>query len=97
MVTSAVFTDVNSDHWPDLVVAGEWMPVKVYINNRGKFVRQDIPASSGLWQTIYMTDVNGDGFADILAGNWGHNSKLYAGKSPPLKLYVNDFDKKWYD
>ena len=39
-----------------------------------------------------LTDVNGDGFADILAGNWGHNSKLYAGKNGPLKLYVKDFD-----
>ena len=30
---------------------------------------------------------------DILAGNWGHNSKLYAGKDGPLKLYVKDFDE----
>lgn len=29
---------------------------------------------------------------DILAGNWGHNTKLYAGKNGPLKLYVKDFD-----
>jgi hypothetical protein len=28
-----------------------------------------------------------------LAGNWGHNSKLYSGKNGPLKLYVKDFDK----
>ena len=93
MVTSAMFADVNNDQWPDLVVAGEWMPVKVFINDKGKFQQKDIPVSSGLWQTIYMTDVNGDGSADILAGNWGHNSKLYAGKNPPLKLYINDFDK----
>jgi enediyne biosynthesis protein E4 len=92
MVTSASFADVNNDQWPDLIAAGEWMPVKVYINNKGKFSAGDILQSTGLWQTIYATDVNGDGFMDILAGNWGHNSKLYAGKSPPLKLYVNDFD-----
>ena len=30
---------------------------------------------------------------DILAGNWGQNTKLYAGKNGPLKLYVKDFDK----
>ena len=39
------------------------------------------------------TDVNGDGYPDILAGNWGHNSKLWAGKNGPLKLYVKDFDQ----
>ena len=91
-VTSAQFTDVNNDGWPDLVVTGEWMPVKVFINNHGKFSEQDIPNSTGLWQTIFATDVNGDGKPDLLAGNWGHNSKLWAGKDGPLKLYVKDFD-----
>jgi hypothetical protein len=92
MVTSAAFTDLNKDGWMDLIVTGEWMPVKIYMNNKGKFAATDIPASTGLWQTISVTDVNGDGFMDILAGNWGHNTKLYAGKDGPLKLYVKDFD-----
>ncbi len=92
MVTSASFTDINNDQWPDLIVAGEWMPIKVFINNKGKFNQREISGSSGLWQTLYTTDVNNDGLIDILAGNWGHNSKLYAGKESPLKLYVKDFD-----
>jgi hypothetical protein len=93
MVTASSFADINNDGWMDLVVTGEWMPVKFYINIKGVFKANDIAQSTGLWQTIYMTDVNGDGFQDILAGNWGHNSKLYAGKNGPLKLYVKDFDK----
>lgn len=92
MVTSASFTDVNNDSWPDLVVAGEWMAVKVFINGKGKFTAADIKGSTGLWQTVYTTDVNKDGFADILAGNWGHNTKLWAGRNGPVKLYVRDFD-----
>jgi hypothetical protein len=68
------------------------MPVKVFKNNKGKFSPLDIPASTGLWQSIYTTDVNGDGFADILAGNWGCNNKFWSGKNGPLKLYVKDFD-----
>jgi hypothetical protein len=93
MVTASSFTDVNNDGWMDLVITGEWMPVKIFINNKGIFKENDLPQSTGLWQTLYATDVNGDGFTDILAGNWGHNSKLYAGKNGPLKLYVKDFDK----
>lgn len=92
MVTSAAFADVNKDGWPDLVVAGEWMPVKVFINNKGTFTAADISASTGLWQGLTATDINGDGNIDLLAGNWGHNSKLWAGKNGPLKLYVKDFD-----
>lgn len=92
LVTTAAFADVNKDGWQDIIVTGEWMPVKIFINNKGIFTAKDIPQSTGLWQTIHATDVNGDGFTDILAGNWGHNSKLYAGKNGPLKLYVKDFD-----
>jgi len=92
MVTSASFTDIDNDGWKDLVLTGEWMPVKVFKNNKGKFSSVDIPASTGLWQSINTTDVNGDGFADILAGNWGCNNKFWAGKNGPLKLYVKDFD-----
>lgn len=92
MVTSAVFADVNKDGWPDLVLTGEWMGVKVYLNDHGKFTEKDIPNSTGLWQSVCVADVNGDGCPDLLVGNWGHNSKLWAGKNGPLKLYVKDFD-----
>ena len=93
MLTAASFADINKDGWQDLVVAGEWEPVKIFINNQGVFKEAALPQSTGLWQTLFITDINGDGYPDILAGNWGHNSKLYAGKDGPLKLYVKDFDK----
>ena len=92
IVTSSCFADVNNDGWPDLIVTGEWMPIKIFINNKGKFTETEIPRSTGLWQTVSAADVNGDGTLDILAGNWGHNTKFYAGKNGPLKLYVKDFD-----
>ena len=92
MATAAAFADINNDSWPDIVVTGEWMPVKIFLNNKGKFSLVNVPASTGLWQSLLTTDINGDGFIDLLAGNWGHNSKLYAGKNGPLKLYVKDFD-----
>lgn len=92
MITAAAFTDVDNDGWPDLIVAGEWMPIKIFKNNRGKFKENTVTASTGLWQTVYAADINNDGFMDLLAGNWGHNTKLFAGKNGPLKLYVKDFD-----
>ncbi len=91
-VTSAKFIDVNNDGWPDLIVTGEWMGIKIFMNDHGKFTEKEIPNSTGLWQNITIADVNGDGFPDILAGNWGHNTKLWSGKNGPLKLYIKDFD-----
>ena len=52
MVTSATFTDINNDGWKDLIVTGEWMPVKIFMNNKGKFTVTDIAHSTGLWQSL---------------------------------------------
>lgn len=93
IVTTAAFTDINNDGWMDLVVAGEWMPITLFINNNGRFIKSIIPKSTGLWQTVFLDDANGDGHMDILAGNWGWNNKFWTGKDGPLKLYVDDFDR----
>ncbi|MBL0356437.1 MAG: VCBS repeat-containing protein [Chitinophagaceae bacterium] len=93
LVTTASFTDINKDGWQDLVVTGEFMSINIFINNNGKLVKNVLPQSTGMWQTVFMDDVNGDGNMDILAGNWGWNNKFWSGKNGPVKMYVADFDK----
>ena len=93
IVTSSSFADVNKDGWQDLVVAGEWMPITIFLNTKGTFKKTELPNSSGWWQTLLIDDVNSDGHLDVLAGNWGWNNKFWSRKDGTVNLYVNDYDK----
>jgi enediyne biosynthesis protein E4 len=95
MITSAVWTDLNKDQHPDLVVAGEWMPVKIFINKGDKLTEQTneygLQQSNGLWTCIIPADVDDDGDEDFLLGNLAPNTQFRASVAKPMSLYVNDF------
>lgn len=97
MVTDARFTDVNKDGRPDLLICGEMMPVKIFINTTAGFVDQTSryfeEGNSGFWNTIEVADVDGDGQPDIVAGNLGLNTPLHASIEQPVELYYADFDE----
>lgn len=88
-VSSALWSDFDGDQRPDLMVAGEWMPLTILYNREGGFEKEEIDQTLGLWNTIQMADLDGDGDQDILAGNLGWNHPF--GES--LKKYQNDFDQ----
>ena len=94
MVTDACWTDVNKDGRPDLVVVGEWMAPTIFINENGKLILQhsSLDDLTGWWNCIKNVDINGDGYEDLMIGNFGLNSKLKASLSFPLKMYAGDFD-----
>jgi hypothetical protein len=93
IVTSAVWTDLDSDGYPELIVAGEWMPVTVFANQQGRLHKTDAGLPAGWWQSLTLADLDGDGDMDVLAGNYGLNSKLQASAAAPLKLYLKDLDE----
>lgn len=96
MVTDAQWVDVDNDGWKDLIIVGEWMQPIIFRNKHGKLVRGNLTSDDeqlkGWWSSMKCLDVNGDGFKDILLGNYGLNSKLTASSSYPLKMYVVDID-----
>ena len=102
LVCDAVWTDFDNDGWIDLVVAGEWMPLRFFKNKRGRF--EDVTLASGIenkkgwWSSIITGDFDNDGDIDFIAGNTGLNSFFKASPTEPVSIYANDFNKdNFYD
>jgi hypothetical protein len=96
MVKSAVATDLNGDKKPELVIAGEWMPIKVFEFNQGKATdvseKYGLENTEGWWDKLVADDIDGDGDMDIIAGNLGENYKFQASVEKPFEVYAKDFD-----
>ena len=95
MVTSAAWMDYDGDGHLDLIVAGEWMPVRVFHQEGGRFVDRTVAAgltgSEGWWNSVTVADLNGDSRPDLVLGNLGLNSYITASAKEPARLYVDDF------
>lgn len=96
MVTSALWTDVNNDKAPDLMIVGEWMEITVLMNKGGSFVDESeayqLSNTGGWWNSINGGDFDNDGDIDYLLGNYGLNSFYKASSEQPLEIYAKDFD-----
>jgi hypothetical protein len=97
LITDAKWLDVNGDSHPDLLVVGEWMPIKIFIQKEGKFVDESAAygfgETNGWYNTIEVADFNNDGLVDFIVGNHGFNSRFKASRTEPVSLYINDFDQ----
>ncbi len=96
MVTAAVWTDYDRDEDKDLVVTGEWMSIRVFENQQGRFVDQTdmcgLSQSSGWWFSLMAHDLDDDGDEDLVAGNVGLNYKYQASADEPFHVFSTDFD-----
>jgi enediyne biosynthesis protein E4 len=95
IVNGAVWSDLTGDGYPELVLACEWGPVRVYRNQGGRLreVTDELGLSPyiGWWRGVTTGDFNGDGRLDIVAGNWGLNSPFQASLAKPFRIFHGDF------
>jgi hypothetical protein len=107
LVSAAVFGDLDQDGYPELIVACEWGPPRIFRNAKGQFTPWNPSVSlpslnsqpstlnqlTGWWTSIATCDLDEDGRPDIIAGNWGTNSKYRATRATPRRIYHGDFDQ----
>lgn len=92
MLTDVKWIDMNADNEKDLLVSYQWGGVDCFIKSAKGYTKKVISSQKGWWQMLYPADVDGDGDIDIVAGNYGLNSRLKASIDKPVRLYINDFD-----
>ena len=98
LISSAAWTDLDGDKFPDLVLAAEWGPVRLFANRGGSLTDATGPAGMasvvGWWNAVTPVDVNGDGKIDLAAGNVGMNTKYKAPDAAhPMLTYYGVFDE----
>ncbi|MBL7873494.1 MAG: VCBS repeat-containing protein [Cyclobacteriaceae bacterium] len=97
MITDSQWVDLNQDKKLDLVLVGEWMPIRIFLQEEGKFLDKTeawgLKDTHGWYHSLSMGDFDKDGLLDIVAGNHGLNSRFKATASEPVSLYLNDFDQ----
>ena len=97
MATSAEVTDIDKDGRDDIIVVGEWMPIKVFKNTESGFtnISEDMGLTkdtAGWWWSIKGADFDNDGDEDFIVGNLGLNYKYKANEDETFDIYLNDFD-----
>ena len=103
LVSGAVWSDLDGDGFPDLVLACEWGPLHVFHNDHGKLIPWNLRIASGLgsqssslndlsgwWNGVTTGDVDGSGRMAIIAANWGLNTPYHASPEHPVLAYYGD-------
>lgn len=96
LIKAAKVVDLDRNGLDDLVISGEYLPVEVFLNTGKEMINSTkqfgLSGRTGWWRSLLVDDVDSDGDFDIIAGNFGVNTRLRASADEPLTVVVNDFD-----
>lgn len=106
MAVGAVFSDLDSDGDPDLVVTCDWGAIRILFNEQGRWVEREMPLNwadprgrpsrmqdlKGWWAGVASVDLDEDGRMDLVVANRGPNTLLGGGPGWETRLYSGDLD-----
>ena len=97
MISASQWVDVNNDGIDELIIAGEWMPIKVLEWQNEVLVdassKYGLNQSNGWWYSLKSVDIDNDGDMDLIAGNLGLNYKYKASEKYPFSLFYGDLNE----
>jgi len=100
MVCDVLFTDFDNDGWPDMILAGEWMPVTFLKNQHGKYVNvtknSGVDDKFGWWNSVVAGDFRHTGRMDYIVGNTGQNTLFQPNDQYPVYITAKNFDNSGF-
>lgn len=95
-VKKAQTYDLDQDGLEELIIASEFDRIRIINFKDGEVVDRSeefIPeGETGIWSSLLVQDLDEDGNPELIAGNWGLNSRLQTDEDDPVRVYFQDFD-----
>ena len=100
MVNDAKWKDLDNDGKPELILVGDWMPIKVFSYKEEGFIdvseELGLPNIRGLFESVEIGDFNTDGKPDFALGNIGLNTSFQLDGDERINLLISDYDENTF-